>query len=730
MSGSVANVAVLTALLFFLGYVIAAGLPFSHAVLATLAVLVTQVFPGVLIWRSIRPRDGWLLEDLGMGFAMGVCVAVPVQVVAGLMHSRIPAIVLPLVLAAVLLAVPVTRHRIREARWSPLPWWLGVGIALSSAVFLAPLINYCRTNRLSWSGGPGAPYVDTYLHLALASELLTRGPVEWPTVKGATLGYQWFAHAWIAHVTATSNVGLDQVLMRFMPAILPIVAVVTIGMLGLRLSGSPVVALVGVIGSTVFASGNPFAIPTMALPLTPLSPTLGMGIPTLMALLSVLAMRWRGQTLPGAVVLVPVLTIIATGTKGSTSPVVVAGLGLAILAMLMWNRKMLLPVIIDILIIGVSLGATMIVVFHGSAAGLTLNPPEAATQTFLAGALGGASSAKVQIAALALAAGTGMTRSLFAFVLPFRRDDRKDPMTWVLIGGTIAGSSAVALFYHPGASQYYFQATAIPMAAIGSALGAQRLYHALSKRGRLVILGIGIVGGALFFTGPARLTGGMVHHGEFRHAMEIVLVGVAIALIGGVIAGALNPSRRIPTAVATVAAIVLLAGPFAFIKSYKHDPVVAIPKPIGLNQVDAVSNGELAAARYIRAHSGVEDLVMTNRHCTTPIAPNHCDNRRWLVTAFTERQSFIEGWTATPEATDIAPHGRDSVFLNYWKPQLLALNDDFYITPTAAAQRELWNQGVRWIYMENTMPHAATLAPYATLRFSDPDASAWQLNKP
>lgn len=730
-SGGVANVFVLAALIGFQAYAVAAGLPAWHCALALLGVLVTQVLPGALMWRSIRPRDGWLLEDLIMGFAMGVCVAVPAQIIAGLLHSRIPAIVLPLLVVAALLGTPLTRRRITEARWSPLPWWLGLGLALTTLGFLAQLVNYARTNRLSWSDGPGQPHIDTYLHLALASQLLERGPVNWPTVWDGTLGYQWFTHTWIAHVTAVSGVPLDEVLMRFMPALLPVAAVLSIAMLALRVSGSAVVALVAAAGSVFFSQGTPLATPGANLPLTPLSPTVGLAIPPLMAFIAVMAMRWRGQALRGAWLAVPLLTCISTGMKGSTSPIVVAGMALALVAMLLFNRSMVRPVLVDLIMIGVTLGLTVIVVYRGSASGLKLDPAGGAAETGLAAMLGGASTTKIQIVAALSAFGLGMTRALFAFALPFRREDRRDPLTWVLIGAALAGGAAVALFYHPGSSQYYFLMTAIPLGSIGSALGAWRLYHALQPRQRIAILAAGVVGGALFFTLPARLTGGTVHPHQLRHAVELILLGALIALLAGVVVFLVAGSRRLISAVAATAAVVLLAGPFAVLKTYEDGfPVQPIPAPVSLSADKATSNDQIAAAVFIRDHSGDDDLVMTNRHCTRPIVPDHCDNRRWVVTAFSQRQSFIEAWTATPESTNLEPNKRDSYTMNYWHPELLALNDGFYTAPSAAAQRQLWDRGVRWVYLDNTMPHASTLAPYATLRYSNADASAWQLNAP
>lgn len=212
------------------------------------------------------------------------------------------------------------------------------------------------------------------------------------------------------------------------------------------------------------------------------------------------------------------------------------------------------------------------------------------------------------------------------------------------------------------------------------------------------------------------------------------VAGVLLLLCAGLTAAVLTTGsdRRFFRwiGVSTIAGAVVLSGPVAFNRYLATAHVAQTPRHVALTSATASSNGQIAAAVYIRDHSGVNDLVMTNRHCIRPQVPDHCDSRRWLVTAFTERQVLIEGWTATNTPTRLAPQGRQSVTINYWHPALLVLNDDFYTHPTAAAERKLWAMGVRWAYEENTRPHASTLAPYAILRYHNADASAWQLTKP
>ncbi|GAA3686743.1 hypothetical protein FB459_1044 [Yimella lutea] len=719
----------LLALLGWMTWAVMDQLPIGSLVKAVAATGVFQVLPGAMVWRAIRPRNGWLLEDLAMGFAMGFAIAVPAQTIAGLMHSRIPAYVVPLLFVAVFAAVPVLRRRVLEARWSPLPWWLGPALGLMTLAAYPQTEWYFKQNLL-WSDKPWTPYIDTYLHQALAAQILTRGPVSWPTVAGEDLGYQWFAHAWMAHVTATSGVPLDHVLMRFLPAIMPIVAVASIAVLGLRLSGSPGVGALSAAFSMLVGSGQPWGLLGLQLPITPLSPTLGLGIPTLVAMVLVLATRWRGEALRGAFWLIPWLTVIATGTKGSTSPVVIAGLGLAAAAMLIWNRPMFWPVVRDAVVIGVSLIVTMVVVFHGSVAGLKLGVTNSAKQTSLSSVIGGVASREQVLFVSAAVIIAGLTRAALAFALPFRRESRLDPVSWVLIGAAIAGAAALGLFSHPGRSQSYFTLTAIPLAATGSAIGARHLWLALGRRRALLLGALSAVAAFVFFKGILMWTGRIVPR-KYDQFWQITTIAAVVVLVAAVIGALVVRRQWWRGALTTVALIGLFAGAGSWIDTYRTSVPVPDERPATLTSQNATTVGMLRAARYIREHSEPTDLVMTNRHCTTVREPRGgCDSRRWLVSAFSERQMLVEGWTATPRATKIAPNGRDSITVDYWKPEILELNDTFIAAPTADAQRRLWDLGVRWVYVETTRPHADDLAPYATLGIRTPTAAAWKLSPP
>lgn len=727
LSGAWSALTVLATVPAFVAYAVHTGLPVVHALSALAAVAVTQVLPGALAWRAVRPRDGWFVEDLAMGFALGFAMSIGAQTVAGLSRTPWLSAAIPLVVGAVLMLLPASRGRILSARSQPLPWWWGPVAGAFALPAIPQLVSYFRAHLLEWPKGAWAPHVDAYLHQALASELLTRGPAGWPTVLGEDLGYHWFTHAWIAHTAQVSGAGLDEVLFRVAPALMPALVVLATAAGALRLSGSPAAGVVAAGVLMLGSQANVFGKPTLALPITPLSPTAALAVPPLIALVVTLAIRWRGQALRGAFVLVPVLTVVASGTKGSASPLIVAGLGLAAAAMVLWNRPLFRAVAVDLVTVGLALILTMVVVFHGSSAGLALGATEAAKQTPVAAWLGALPSLELQRMSVIVTVLLVMTRAAPLFALPFSRTARRDPVTWLLIGGVLAGAGAVGVFSHPGRSQYYFAMTAIPLMSLGAALGVLVLVRRLGLSLVVRVGAVGALAGTALVMLPPRIAGELARGGTGQ--VWTLLAWAGLVMLCAVVAGALVAGRaadRLPAA-GGVLTLALVAGGLVTSFTAIRGTELPIPEPVKITAGVATTQAQIDAARWIRDHSDVDDLVMTNRHCTTPRDPfDRCDSRRWLVTAFSERQLLVEGWTATPRATRIAPKGRESITVDYWRPDLLRLNDGFIARPTQEAADELRELGVRWIYVDHTRPFASTLEPYAKLRFATADAEVYE----
>ncbi|MGL4745769.1 MAG: hypothetical protein ACRCXL_15455 [Dermatophilaceae bacterium] len=713
----------------FLVYAVGTGLSVIDLLRMTAGVVLTQVLPGSLVWRTIRPRHGWLVEDVVMGFALGTAIAVPSQVLAGLTRATWLSAVVPIVVGIVLLAVPTTRRRIRGASCASLPWWWGPLVGITAAPAAIQLLTYFRDHRLVFPPGAWRVHEDAYLHLALASQLLHRGPTGWPTVRGEDLGYHWFTHAWIAQTTRVSGVELDDVLLRFMPAVMPAALVATVAVGALRLSGRP---LAGVLAAGLAMAGgqaNIFGTLTLALPINPLSPTTALAVPMLVALVLVLALRWRGQAMTGAWALVPVLAVASAGTKGSAAPLVVAGLALAAAAMVVLERRLVRAVLVDLAVVTGALGVTVLLVFRGSSAGLAFGLDGAALQTPIQVWLGDLPTAPLRWMAVVVSVLAVLSRAACVFALPFSRHSRTDPVTWLLVGAILAGAGAVGVFSHPGRSQYYFASAAVPLMGIGGALGILEICRRLGIHAMRRMWLVAIVGAATLVAVPIAVEG-VLRPGAYGQAWAQLWWGAtilaAVAALGAIAGRA--PASRVRTAAAAVALTVTVSGPLVLGRSAPDQVKTTIAQPVSIDTVNAVTQQQIDAARWIRDHSSIDDVVMTNRHCTTPRAPRGgCDSRRWVVTAFSERQSLVEGWTATPRATRVAPDGRDSITVDYWRPEILRLNDGFIAAPSAATAARLRTLGVRWVYVDKTRPHARTLEPFAMRRFENGDAAIYDL---
>lgn len=693
-----------------LSLAIAADLPVSSALRALSALLLTQILPGTLVWRTVRPRNGSWFEDLAMGFAIGSVIAIAAQTIAGASRTPWLSTGISLALVSLLVGLPASRRRILEARTTRLPWWFGPLTSLATAASIPQLLNYFQAVPLTWSGGYQRPHVDAYLHLALSGELAHRGPGAFPWVASEPLAYHWFSHAWVANVSVVSGVELDETLFRFMPTVLPLAVVLIVATAAMRLSGrawsGPVAAVLALAGGDLNVAGSsPFRAA-----LSPLSPSLGLSVPILVALVVVLVCRWRGAARSGAFLLIPVLGIAAAGTKGSTLPLVVAGLATAVGAAVLFNRSRLQTLVVELAVILGCFGFSVLVIFHGTAGGLRLALPTNREQAF----------GVLVVMFSVLARGAGL------LVLLATRKGRRDPLTWLLTGAGLAGAGAAALLTQPGSSQFYFAYSAIPLLALGSAVGLASLVERMKTKVLWPVL-IGLVGGVIMLRLPVRLIGAVNPAGSIPQALKLLAIAGAVLVVAGGLAALMTVPRRAAFLGAVVVTI-LAAGFVSSGRTIARTHRTAAPPPVSAEAGLAVSRDQIEAARWIRDHSSIDDMVMTNRHCTTPTAPQDgCDSRRLVVAAFSERQMLLEGWTATPRSTELAPKGRGSITIAYWKPELLALNDGFIAQPDAVAAAKLSAMGVRWVFVDFTRPHAGTLEPFANLRFHTPGADVYEL---
>ncbi|YAL83644.1 hypothetical protein ACMYYO_02230 [Dermacoccaceae bacterium W4C1] len=742
-----------------LGAAIATGAAPGPLLLAVLALGLTQVLPGAMIWRCIRARRGWWLEDVIAGFAIGTGITVATQVIAGSTGLRALSWVLPLSVVAVLALLPPTRARIVGAQCQREPWPLWPALAASVLISLPDTAFPLLKVPVDWTDqGPHLPS-DALFQVGLSGELLHHGPAAWPFFSGESLSYPWFTHAWTAHLSSASGLELDQVLYRLLPVLTPLLVAGGVAAVALRWTGRAGVAAAAPVLLAIGGRANVFGRLDPSGPTNWVSPTLNLSVPLLLILVALLVMRWRGEAGRGAAVVVFALALVATGTKGSTTPLLIAGAALAALAMAFGQRERMRVVLVDLALMLVAMVVTMKVVIGGSQNGLRLDPGQAVRSGPLGqllGAVSGWQAVTLLGVTLVLA---GLSRVGLAAVLlsrPDRQLGRADPITWLLIGAVIAGIGAVLLFVQPGASQFYFMISSYPLAAVASAAGLDVLW----TRSRAALAGMPVrqvllrwvsitavvlVAAIAVFVLPAAPFPGRDLERRTATITLVLVVGVLLwgLTAAGVVAwarqtlgarGRITVVRLLSAACAIWVAVGIVAGMSSF-RMVTSGPPPQLPTAAErLHEEGYVDAGRVEAARYLRDHSSPDQLFATNRHCLdyddSPEGLAPCDARWFVGTAYSERRALVEGWGYAPRIVAEHPHGRSSLEAPFDRPETLRRNDRFFLRPDAADARWLWDRGVRWLYRDEDLGPRVDLSSYATLELRTPTATVWRLRSP
>lgn len=708
------------------------GLPRAAAGRILLALVLTQVIPGLLVWRIMRPPKGWWIEDVVMGFGLGLVLAMAAQAVAGWTGWSWVGITNGPALAVVLLAVPQTRHRIVRAQTSPLHWSWGPAVAAASLLLVRPTEVFYRHVPLEYPGFM-SPYHDMPFHLSLATELAHRGPANFPYVLGEPLTYHWFSHAWVAQVAGAAGVDLDIVLYRIMPTAVSVGLVTIVAVAATRISGR---ALAGPVAATLAATAGILSLSrgTVGIGLVKhLSPSLALASILAVALLVVLACRWHGHHLPGSTVLVAVLAIASSGTKGSALPVVIGGVALA--TAIGWAarwpaRRRILH---DLLVLVGSFGVSFVALFGGSTQETNIDPVSSLERVvavrFLFADGGGpvvAAGALLLLLLGVLALGGGALIGVLALDRL-----RTDPVVPLLMGTGLAGAVALGVLSHQGGSQSYFLRNAVPALAIASGYGIAMLWdHVLGRRWRVLALAGLAASVWLLVVHHLLLPAAVDGLSPDVHAAASLLSLMVIVGTASTLARRFVPPEgdRAAAATAGLAICLIVAVPLVpgLLRAPLPDPAEVVPP----DERDAFSGDQIEAARWLRDHSTDDDVVATNRHCADPRAES-CDSRRFFVAAYTERQVLVEGWAYTPRAVRLAvEHDVADSAVPYWRPDILELNDGFLTSPTREEARLLWQLGVRWLFIDRVVDHAEDFGPLARLRHETEYAMVYELMPP
>lgn len=674
------------------------------------------VLPGVLLLRLVRPRAERLwLEDVVLGTVLGYAVEIATYLPARAAGAPLLVLAWPLGVYAVATLTRRGRATWRSAQTSrtPLSWaWTLSGLVTYLVLFVARA-NWVETGLSAQQLRVIGP--DASFQLALTGELRHHVPSTFPWVDAEPLVYHWFLYV---HTAASSWLtALEPVLLlrRLAPLPMMVLVVVATALIGARLAGRLSVGpwaaglLVLVASPAFFAPGTDhFQREEFTSAALYGSPTMTFGLVFLCGVLLVLPEILDGPPTASSWALLALFTAAASGAKATIAPMLVAG-AVAVVAVGLLTRTLRRRHTTLLALVLTSWLLFQLVFYGGQGNGVRLTA--GGTLEVMADAIGARTPTPVSLAGVLFAVVVVVLWSVHLAGMAglLVRGGWRSPSTVFWVGFVLSGLGAGLLFAIPEFSQQWFVCSTQVAAAAGAAAGFARLVPAAHRRElstlaatAVLLVTIGLA--AAWSWGPASLpaTGPPLER-LWDYAGGFVVVLLVLGLVAG---GVALLHTRAPTATAVavfVCAGLTGLGAFRTVQVLGGLAQAPWPDPVAPAPADtAVGESGVEAARWLRAHSGTDDVLAVNAHTWTPGSTLLVSS--WL-SGYAERRVLVEGWGYTRRHSTIEV--RDGLAFDdvpYWDQAQLRANDAAFTAPSPSALRAVGAYGVDWLVLDRRFP--------------------------
>lgn len=710
--------------------------------------------PGTLLWRLMARRAGHIGVDAALGTAVGYAVEIPVYLLARTLDAPLAVLAWPALTLILFAALPSLRRH-----WRGSGERMPAGISWGAAAFMLYILAGAALNTFRYEPLSGpiayAPYVDEPFQIALVGELKHHFPASMPYVTGTPLQYHWYVHAHAAAASWITGVDPQVLLQRLLPLPMMYVTVLLFVGIGRSLTGRWWPGLLGYGLASLATISSPFSWQPTPLQSGSIigsawhSPTQTFGAVLFAATVLALIELLRGTAAPGPGpwIAFALLAGAVAGAKATFIPVLTCALALALLVRLIATRRPG-PALGALGITLVWLAFAQLGLYGGGNEGMVVAPlsilKSSPLGTLVLGITPQAANPWPTLTGLAVLALASWIPALAGSVGVLRRSLRTDPGYALILGIGLAGIGGLLLFGHPQHSQAYFIISGQPYLALLAACGLAMLVVGLERRRTAVIAAIAAACGLGTILLVQATAGATAEPAEPKGAkfpvttlstlarpyelLFAVLAALAVAIF--IVVRLLRMHRRAALVAMTllmlgVAVPAVIAGPRALEQVAAAGDLRDV-RGTGYN--DIIPAGGIEAARWLRAHSGPDDLVATNDHCLINVI-HSCDSRAFWVSAYSERDVLLEGWSYTDRAMEELPlYGAGGGSAPYWDPALLAANDAVFTHPSTASLSAFAQQHhIRWLVA--VAPTASpALAQFATLRFTSGRVSVYQLN--
>ncbi|MCO6008543.1 hypothetical protein NE236_26575 [Actinoallomurus purpureus] len=714
------------------------GVPLRETAFFGTFITLGSTVPGVLLWRAFRGGSQFVAEEVAAGTVLGQAITVLIYVGARWAGHPLFVLAWPVATVTAFLAVPALRRHWRRTdpvRHVPAAYSWALA-ALVGFVVLSTGSAFYRQHGLAWPGY-AAPYIDMPYHLGLIGELKHHMPPQWPSVAGEPLYYHWFVYADMAATSWVTGIEPQTLLYRLF--MLPTLAtsLVLLFAAARRLTDRWWPGMVALaINCLVWAPSVYSWYPSLGVDFliradVPWrSPTQGLGAmmfaPVILLLIDLLR---RPRSGAGPWILFVTLLMGVMGAKATYLPMLIAGLLIVLIGTIIASRRLHRPALVALLAAAPSVLIAKVVLFGGNSDGVIFHPGS----MFGAVADVAASTSDPPQALRAVAALVSIVGRVFvwggALCLALRRRTLCDPAILLLLGISVTGIAVACILRFAGNSQSYFLCGVMPCMSLVSVYGLMAVLPGrLGRRSGIMLLGASAGGVAAVLAvrglgGNTRPTVGDALPrmlGPF-FALIVISIGCMVLLV---LAGRRRPSVRSLSPVVALAFVggLILPGSLLHVRQLWHgiprDPLAAV-----------IGAGTLEAGRWLREHSRPDDLVATNAVCLSGMG---CDDRRFAVSAYSERRVLVESWryTARAHMEGVRRHIADES-VPFWDLRRLMDNEAVFHRPSPEAVRRLRHTyGVRWLFVDRGFDRPAPdLDRFARLRYAAGQCRVYEITR-
>ena len=715
------------------------GLSAKDSALLALGVVV-QGATGAYWWRQTRPSTDpmQLFEAIGMGLVLGPILALLSGVALGQLVHWQWWWLLPSFAAVIDARVRRAHRRVEIARPSARELTPAVAGLLAGLGFL--MVNL-RRYPLHWTGTWDGYHSDMPFFEALGASIARFGPFDSIFMVGEPIRYHWLVYAWQGQLAWAFDTEPFAALTRLLPLVALVALVALTASWTRSLIAKPVAVWVAV--ALVVVGGYVGAVNGTLLNFD--SPSQALTTPWLMAFMIVVSSLLTAEQplrhSRGALLLVALLAVALTGGKVSAAAVAMGGLGVAAVIGSLQRAHWATRAWIVLGVVALAVAATYGVVLAGAASPGDLQvlswDARASTVQGLNSSPGnrGVMLGTVALAFAIIARWAGMPLLL--------RDPgwRRRPELALGLGAGLVGLVALAVFSQGLNETWFALGASAPisvLSAVGLALAWERL--GLGRRQAL-----GALAGALVALPVVAFAWAELAWEAGLQRFWGPWLGWGIALVTGVLVALVLRPRRALVAVAVAAACVVAQAGLGRLMPFTAEafggpqltagqtpeagqapgPSEVAPAAVGA-AVDAVamaeqvsvpmprlrtgwSSAEADAATWLRSHSDVRDVIVTNEVLA------------YVVPALTGMRTYISG--APYQASYGARGSVDGI------PARIDTSMRFTTAPDDVTFAAMCEAVVSWAWVAKALAPTPAPGRYGEIAYENEDVAITRLGR-